>query len=362
LKLRDVLIVGGILLLAGVAAADSLLRDDSPGPTADAPSRTTTRAGRDPILGRERFPPTRAPGSVVFLEGDACVVRQVVASSGDELPLEKIATGCALWAPPRGVRIAYQVGSGVGDWVHFRFLDLNHPQADLGASEALLGRIAWSSDGQRAAWCVRTDDGASGVDVEVGSREGFRRTSGCPREYTDDGEPVYVSGRRVFARDRREPLFDAGGPVWLVHRGTDGSYGVFADGRRLERYEDGRLRETRLVRPSVAGSTLSFAPDNCAVLANREGVVAVIDLGCFRGADAVTTVSPDNCVDRAEATKSECARYPAPRAFEGTAAAWSPDGEWIAVAEANALAFHRLVGRYAVVRWPAEPRAVAWLG
>jgi WD40-like Beta Propeller Repeat len=359
LKLRDLLIVGALVLLGGLAAADTFLGGDSPSPKgADSDRRTTTEDRSSTIPLRERFPPVRTPGIVLFLDGERCRLRQAAASSGDELPLEPINTACDLWAPTRGVRIAYRVGGSVAESVPFRFLDLNHTRVDLGGWRALFGEIAWSPDGQRAAWCETTE---VGFDYEVGSRDGPLVTRGCPREYTGEGVPVFLSGRRVLAGEPPELLFAATGRVSLVHRGSDGSYAVLVDGKRIERYEGSRLSHVRPVRPSVVGSRLEFSPDNCAVLANREGVVALVDLGCFRGADAVTTVSPDNCVNRSEATKSECARYPAPHAFEGTAAAWSPNGEWIAVAQANALAFHRVVGRYRVIRWPAEPHAVAWL-
>jgi hypothetical protein len=356
LKLRDLLIVGAIVLLAGLAAFDALVGDGDPdgagSATGEASQTDTGEVGRP-----DRFEPIRAPGSLVFLDGSRCQIRQVVTSSGDELPLEPIETACELWAPPRGVRIAYRVGGTVAEAVPFRFRDLNHPRVDLGGYRAQFGAIAWSPDGQRAAWC---ESARLGFDFAISTAGVPVPTDGCPREYTEDGRPIVLSGRRAMADG--EALLTATGRIGLLHRGVDGSYSTLVDGNRFERYEGSRLREVRPVRPSVAGASLSLSPDNCALLANREGVVALVDLGCFRGGNGVTTVSPDNCVDRDEAVKSECARYPAPRAFLGTAAAWSPDGEWIAVAEENAVAFHRVVGRYTVIRWPSEPRAVAWIG
>lgn len=357
MSLRDLLIVGAIVLLGGFAAADAVFSDGGPPPSrpvSDAPSATVETSPLE-RRGRERFARTRAPGSVVFLDGTRCRVRQVVAASGDELPLPEVETACDLWAPPRGVRVAYRAGPVVGESVPFRFLDLNHPREELGGFRALFGRISWSADGQRAAWC---ESRLRGFDYDVG-RE-LTRTDGCPLEYSAGGEPLFVDGARVFSSGGQ--VLRATGPVWAVHRGADDSLAVLVDGDRVERYDRGRLVGTRPLRRGVGAARISFARDNCALLAVRAGIVALVDLGCFRGRDAVTTVSPDNCVNRAFATKSECARYPTPRAFEGSAAAWSPDGEWIAVAEPRALAFHRVVGRYRVVRWPAEPRAVAWLG
>jgi hypothetical protein len=40
---------------------------------------------------------------------------------------------------------------------------------------------------------------------------------------------------------------------------------------------------------------------------------------------------------------------------------WSPDGEWIVVAEADAVVFHRVVGGEASVRWNVVAGQLAWL-
>lgn len=353
---RDLLIVGAIVLLGGFAAADALLNGGGSRPAetvSDAPTATGETTSPEPRR-RERFPRTRAPGSLVFLDGPDCRLRQAVASSGDELPLPPIESACELWAPGRGVRIAYRVGPVVGESVPFRFLDLNHPRDDLGGFRALFGRMAWSDDGRRAAWCESVE---RGFDYDIG--RSLARVRGCPRAYSAQNDPLTVDRNRVLSPGA--PVLEATGTVSEVHRAADGSLTVLVDGDRVERYVRGRRVGTRVFRSSLRSARISFSEDGCALLAARAGVVALVDLGCFRGRDAVTTVSPDNCVNRATATKSECARYPAPRVFEGAAAAWSPDGNWIAVAEPRAVAFHRVVGRYAVVRWPAEPRALAWL-
>ena len=357
MSLRDFLIVGALVLLGGFAAADALLNDAPPESSralTDAPA-TTADTGPPERRGRELFPRTRAPGSIVFLDGRDCRLRQVVPSSGDELPLPEIKTACDLSAPPRGVVVAYRAGPRSGESLPYRFVDLNHPRRELGGYRALFGAIAWSPDGRRAAWCASREQG---FDYDVG-RE-LRQTRGCPREYGHDGEPLVVQGERVLSGGR--VVVRAGGSVWEVHRGDDGSLAVLVDGNRVERYEGGDLVASHPLARGVSAARISFSRDNCALLAARSGVVALVDLGCFRGRGSVTTVSPDNCVDRSNATKSDCARYPAPRAFQGFAGAWSPDGAWVAVPEPDALAFHRVVGRYTVIRWPGSPRAVAWLG
>ena len=78
-----------------------------------------------------------------------------------------------------------------------------------------------------------------------------------------------------------------------------------------------------------------LAPDNCAALSVSGDVVRLIDLGCFQGR--------------------------APRTFKGVYADWSPNGKWIAVAEPDAVVFHRVVGREASVRWDVVAGQLAWL-
>ncbi len=352
MQLRNLAIVAAVVALAGFALVDALRGPRSP-TSPRSPTVETTTAARDAVTGRERFRATRAPGSLVFLEGEKCRLRRVVASSGSELPLPPVETACRIWAPRRGVRIAYRLPGLVGEAVAFQFFDLNHPRRRLAGFRALFGVVAWSPDGQRAAWCAGP---TLGFDYELGGR--LDEVAGCPREYAPDGTVLVVAGNRIVAGDRT--VVAAGGPIGALHRGSDGSLAALA-GDRIEVFRQGRLVRERRLRSQAIGAPLAFSPDNCAVLAFRPGLVALIDLGCFRGRDAVVTVSPDNCVDRAVAMNSRCARYPAPHAFRGHAAAWSPDGRWVAVAEGDAIAFHRVVGRYSVVRWPVVAADLAWL-
>ncbi|MBD0290563.1 MAG: PD40 domain-containing protein [Thermoleophilia bacterium] len=351
MQLRNLLIVGAVVALAGFALADALL-GTRPSSSPRAPTAAATTGARATQARLQRFPATRAPGSVVFVDGAGCRLRQVVASSGSELPLPPVETACRIWAPRRGVRIAYRLPGIVGEAVAFQFLDLNHPRQRLGGWRALYGSIAWSPDGQRAAWCAGP---TFGFDHELGGR--LTEVEGCPREYGRDGTVLVVSGSRILGGHRL--LVETGGRIGALHRGSDGSLAALVDDR-IEVFRGSRLVRERRLRPG-AGSPLVFSPDNCAVLAFRDGTAALLDLGCFRGRDAVVTVSPDNCVDRSSAVTSLCARYPVPRAFAGHAGAWSPDGRWIALAEGDAIAFHRVVGRYAAVRWRVSAADLAWL-
>lgn len=79
----------------------------------------------------------------------------------------------------------------------------------------------------------------------------------------------------------------------------------------------------------------NLAPDNCAALSVAGEVVHLDDLGCFQGR--------------------------APQTFRGLSADWSPNGKWIAVAEPDAVVFHRVVGGEASVRWNVVAGQLAWL-
>ena len=140
-------------------------------------------------------------------------------------------------------------------------------------------------------------------------------------------------GRQILIG--RRPLLKARGFVWNLAWGVDGSLAVNVNGRRVDRYESDRLVGAMILPPSARNRPIDFAPDNCAALAAEVDVVRLIDLGCFRGRPSL--------------------------AFEGADAAWSPDGEWIAVAEPDAIVFHRVVGREVTVRWDVAATQLAWL-
>ena len=103
-RLRDALIVAAVAALAGVALADAVREDgEEPEPHAAAVTTAPTTEA-DPFRPRPGVP---APGSIVVLDAAGCALRQIVVSSGQELPLPPIETGCELWAAPRGGLVAH---------------------------------------------------------------------------------------------------------------------------------------------------------------------------------------------------------------------------------------------------------------
>ena len=248
-------------------------------------------------------------------------------ASGAETPLPFLAGDCTLWAAPSGSAVAYGLGYGPPDVARFRLVDLSRPERLLGGHGALFGFVSWSPDGRRVAWCGAS---RSGFDLELG--DGVRRLVDCPIGYTPEGAIAVALGARLVASGRT--VLRREGGITFARWGADGSLAVVVGGRRVERWLGGKLRGSLDLPRWLEGRLPILSPDNCAALFRRPTRVDLISLGCFRG--------------------------DAPRAFFDADAAWSPDGDWLVVAEDSSLAFHRVVGPRDVFRWPLAASRVAW--
>jgi hypothetical protein len=329
---RDLLILAAVLLVGGFAVADTIRsgaespprRTQAEGPTASA---VTTEPAPDD-LGEATFPDVPgAGGSLVFTQTGSCAVREVDLPAGLELPNAVPRSSCELWAAPVTARVAVGLGAPSRDAVPFRFVDLSRPSRNLGGSRAFFALLIWSDDGQRAAWCTRP---TTGFDLELGGTS--RRLSECPSAYTPLGEIAYARGNRVVVEDGRTEL-QASGVITLVDYGQDGSTAVVVEGRRIERWRDGRRRQTLDLPPGLRGRNPIFAPDNCAALFRDGDNMRLVDIGCFAFGDI---------------------------AYAGTTAAWSPDGRWIAVGGPTEIVFYDLLGTADAVAWPVGAAEIAW--
>jgi hypothetical protein len=333
LRPRDLIVVGAVVLVAGFAAADALRgRADE---TVVAP---TTEGQTGPTRLPAPEPPLEAPpdwpvgaleGELVFTAVDGCRVRAVDLSSGRERELASFSGTCELWAAPTGQQVAYGLGPSSGDgFVPFKLADLAAPERELGGYRALFGVVLWSQDGQRVAWCGTR---RVGFDLEVGGPA--RRLPSCPAAYTPDNGIAFAIGRRLVVEDKTVLRADAG--ITFARFGTDESLAVVEDGRELVRYSpDGRHRD---IIGIPEGRTPILSPDNCAAVfrpLEGSGGITFTALPCFQGRAPVDLVGND--------------------------AAWSPDGEWLAVAEEDAIALERVVGPAQTVRWPARAAELAW--
>lgn len=344
-KARDLALVVAVLALGGVALGDAVRHATRNGGPATASARSGKR--KAPTFTLPGYP---APGRIVFTHPGACELRVFDIRAGRFADVPRRPTSCSLSAPRVGKLVAYGVpGEGGGASWHFSLRDLEHPRTSFREYETITP-IAWSPDGSKLAWC---DTPRSGFELLRGRRA--KRLHHCPRGYEPSGVTAFANERQQIPVDGR-PLLKARGFVAGLVWGVDGSLGVVVGGRRLhrklggrmvdfvgppriDRYEDGRLAGAASL-PSSPAQPFSIggglAPDNCAALAVGERVVRVVDLGCFRGQ--------------------------APRTFRGVWAAWSPNGEWIAVAEPDAVVFHRVVGPEATVRWNVVVGQFAWVG
>jgi len=325
MKSRDFVLVGAVVVVASFAAADAFRGGGDEAATTEA--RATTAAARTDIEPPTAFEPLPLAGSIVFTDAGDCRVRRITMASGTETPLPFLAGDCTLWAAPSGSAVAYGLGYDPPDAQLFRLVELRRPDRALGSHSALFGFVAWSLDGRRVAWCNAERLGA---DLELG--RAVRRLPECPSAYAPSGEIAFVRGSRILVGG--ESVLRADGGITYARWGRDGSLAVVLDGKRIERRVNGRLAGELDLPRWLEGSLPILSPDNCAAIFRRPTRLDLFNLGCFQG--------------------------DAPRAFFDDDAAWSPDGDWIAVAEKDAIAFHRLVGPREVFRWPARASRLAW--
>jgi hypothetical protein len=337
LRPRDFIVVCAVVLIGGFAAADAIRgRANGTEKTTSGTDAVQTSPTRLPGPTPQAEAPANWPlgaltGSLVFTDAGDCRVRVIGLAGGRERPLARFTGNCDLWAPPVGDRIAYGLGPSSADgFAPFRLANLDRPNADLGGYRALFGVVLWSPDGQRVAWCGRR---RTGFDLEVGGPA--RRLTACPTAYTPDGRIAYAIGNDLVVE--REVVHHANGGITFVNYGRDGSLALMIDGETLERWEGNTLTGAIAIPRGLQGRTPVLRFDNCAAAfppLDDIGPIEVRSLGCLPTQQRVT--------------------------YFGGDAAWSPDGQWLAVAERENIALHHIVGPAETVRWPARAAQLAW--
>jgi len=324
-RVRNSVVVAAVLVVFAIALADAL-RDVVP---AGSPTETRGATEASDARVRDLVPVQGARGSLVFTDPSDCRVREVAVGSATEYPLEPTGGNCRLWVPPFGARVAYGVANAAGEGAAFRFLDLNHPEEEFGTEYTFEGRVTWSLDGQRATWC---ESPSEAIDFEFYAE---RRPLGvCSAAYSTAGEIVGIQGDTVLAVPDGRSLLRASAPVDEVDVGVDGSFGILA-GRRLERYAGGRRTHGRPLPEGPLTGRPDFSPDNCAALLPVAGEVRLVDLGCLGRDDA---------------------------GWPAKAAAWSPDGAWIALSVAEGILFTNVAGDAPDVVWGQNVAELGWRG
>jgi WD40-like Beta Propeller Repeat len=333
LKPRDLAIVAAVVLLGGFALADALRSsgdDSSAGPTQTVPDR---RDGPSPQPDApEDWPTGRLRGTLVFTDAEDCRIRVIGLGGGRERPAGNLVGFCRLWAAPIGQRIAYDTGGvrgSPGD--SFAIVDLRRAGVELASITNFSRDVLWSPDAQRLAWC---DSDGNGFELDIGDEEP-RALESCPVGYDPEGRLAFAPGRRLFVAG--ETIVSQDATIAYAHWGVDGSLLVALTNGVVRRFGPGR--RTDAVSLGSEDSTdvdplnVDPSPDNCGLLVQAPGRTELVDMGCFAGREL---------------------------SFIAFDAAWSPDGQWIAVAATDQIVFHQVVGGDDTIVWPAHARELDW--
>jgi hypothetical protein len=329
LKGRDLAIVAAVVLLGGIALADSLRSDG------DEPSARSTQTAPDGRSGPEpqedapgSWPTGRLRGTLVFTDEEDCSIRVIGLGGGRERPAGDLASFCRLWAAPIGQRIAYNNGGVRGVSADsFVVVDLRRAGVELASVDEYAGDILWSPDAQRLAWC---DEDLNGFELDVGD-EFPRELESCPVGYDPDGNLAFARGKRLVVAGTTVVRDEA--TIAQAHWGVDDSLLVVLVNGVVHRFDrDGSVDTISL---GDAGGRVDPSPDNCGLLVQAPGRSELVDIGCFRGREF---------------------------SFIAFDAAWSPDGGWIAVAATDQIVFQQVIGGDQTIVWPARARELYWRG
>jgi hypothetical protein len=336
MRSRDLAIVAAVLLIGGFAAADALRGDPEPpappaattGPRTvpDQPAPVVTETvvgvGEEPLEGR-----------LVYTD-DRCELRELDLGDGTLLRHGGLRGSCGLVSPARGERVAMSLPSRRRDTVPYRVVDLADPDRDLPTVLARIRSVVWGPDGAQVAWCAPS--GQIGYELELGVGFEPRPLRGCPVAYTPSADPVYIEGRSLVADGRA--LVEVPGRITTVSFGVDRSLAI-ATPRQLLLYGDapdgppgsyGRLEQRRAIPPELQGLRVVFSPTHCH-------------------AAFLSSVFPPTPTVFVRDVRS-CPGSRAPVTFVGRAAAWSPDGTQLAVAERERVIVYAL--------FPVQPAIV----
>lgn len=301
MRSSTILLVAGLVAIAGFALADALRGESHDTPALAESESTTTRPEPPPFAGT--LPPDLLSGRVVFTD-ENCDLGVVDLARAVVVRVRDVETNCALSAPVRSRRIAYGFGPLGRETLSYRVTDFR---------------------------CSR---GERGLELEIGGRE--RPLAHCPVGYTRDEHPVYAADRRLLAESHAlvPPL---PGQITAASIAADGSVAVVLDGKRVLLLKFEEVVETRI--PSrVRDVVPAFSPDNCGAIfltphRGQPPRVFLIDLGCLGGHE---------------------------RDLSGRRAAWSPDGRWFAVAEERTIAFYPVDASRPVLRLPGNANQLVW--
>lgn len=304
--------IGLVAVVALLALADAL-RDagSSTRRVADTVATDLTATSENPEqpAGQaENWPVGRLAGVLTFVDADDCTIRSIELSTGAEQPIDRYETACGgFWAPRTGPRVAFVQPFEDGGAV--RFVDLRPGGGELGRYIGA-GDIHWSADGERATWCTARRSGFRPYGIEIEFPGDGQKIPVCPVAYTAEGALAYIQGNRLIVDGRT--VVRARTPIGSADFAADGTVVAVDFLGRIYRAGE-RTVEAHPV-PGWTRQPPAFSPDLCLAVFPRVLGLTEVEIGC-RGQSAY-------------------------RQLPGNAAAWSPDGLWLAVAAPGEIQFY----------------------
>ena len=355
-------LVLGVLAVAAVATA-AAVRDGS------GPSAAVTTEAQEPYRGEQltdgglgALPAARAlPGRLVILDAASCRPR-VIDLARLELGPPGPRTGCRAWFDSQGRYGAVSLPGRNGTWL----LDVaggSIGEQVSGSSEP----VAFADDGSELAQC-RADGSTSVLDLRGGPD---RSVAGCRPAFAPDGSvltrpavrlptSVLRDGSQILGFDQLEgalPPRPAGAiSVIGYDQGADGLLAVLVarfPGREqeqdyapevrprltLELWRNGVLERALPIRNVTTGfgSRVELSPSGSQALvtSSRPGVLVVTDLDSH-GEPALEA--------------------------QQLGVAWSPDGNWVAVATPDRIEIRTGATLELAYELPLSVLALAWAG
>lgn len=333
-----------VLALAGVAVVAVLdaMRDGA----ADAQEQTAPARGRPLPAGPDLPAAGVLPGRLVISTGPRCRLQVLDLGSltvGEPGP----ASGCRVWASPRGDLVAFVRGGERRPeiWVA-RLGDPPVAQTGLGVSSTPPG---WSPSGDRLAYCRA--DGTSVVVGIDGSR--LDRLDGCHPQFAPDGQVVVRPGERgeVPQIGRPRVIGHAVGPNGEIALAILRSETAFRLDISLEVQGTGTTSGRAVSIPSY-GPTAGFYGVN-VTFSPGGGEVAVTT------PDLLSPTRPDDLLAVVDLRSGRAIEALASKPYHGLA--WSPDGQWLALSTGDRVLVYGPARTDPVYVLPVPARTVAWV-
>lgn len=355
------------LLLAvaaiAVAAAVDTIRSDSTEAASGISGPETEAVPRDEELTGPDTPPGGAlPGLLVVVTGDGCRLR-IIDLAGPTLGAEGPRTDCGLWLPPDGALAAVSqpwVPGTPSPYSGIALARLTDPPEHVRDVGLAAGEVTWSPDATQLALCGTRSrtvvyEAAGGAENEV---------VGCGPRFVPDGS-LLTSPARVFG----DQLF-RDGEVELdaldLLRGFDASAAGDLDVLAYDETEDGLLVVSVLRFEPLGSRTVLELWQDGAMLAGVElprrfGVGSRRFGEYLRFSPTGTSLAVGPSAARDSMTFVDMRlRRPSLELSYQRGFAWSPDGQWLAVALDDEIVIYSTNSSEAVYRLPLAAAALGW--